>query len=118
MDDQTIDDATPTASTEDDGWQWAAVEIFGHTRHAGRIREIEQFGLKMMRIDVPVDGDPIGKGWQTRFYGGASIFSITLCTQEAALKANKPYVSPYRLQAPKDRLDEDTTADHDNDEPF
>jgi hypothetical protein len=89
----------PTAQSQgDDGWEWATVEIMGHRSHAGRTREVEKFGQKFLRVDVPIDGDPI-KGWRTHLYSGASIFSFSLCTEEVALKANRPYVSPYRLQA-------------------
>lgn len=88
----------------DDGWSWAIVEIFGHRRHAGRIREEERFGTKMLRIDVPLKGDPEKNGWETHWYGGASIFSLTLTDEATALKINKPYEAPstYRLSAPAD----------------
>lgn len=62
---------TDQQHAEDDGWQWAIVEIFGHRKHAGRTREEERFGAKMLRIDVPIDGDP-AKGWTTIYYGGSS----------------------------------------------
>ncbi|RWH31605.1 MAG: hypothetical protein E5X22_22805 [Mesorhizobium sp.] len=39
-----------------EGFEWAIVEIFGHRRHAGRAREEERFGAKMLRIDVPTIG--------------------------------------------------------------
>lgn len=89
-------------STESDGWEWAIVEIFGHRRHAGRIREEERFGAKMLRIDVPVKGDPEKNGWETHWYGGSSIFSLTVTDEESALRANKPYEAPsvYRLPSP------------------
>ena len=91
---------------ESDGWEWAIVEIFGHRSHAGRTREEERFGAKMLRIDVPIDGDPANKGWLTHFYGGASIFSFTLATEERCLKANRPYVSAYIANhAPEDDPD-------------
>lgn len=96
-----------------DGWEWAVVEVFGHRRHAGRIREEERFGAKMLRIDVPVDGDPVAKGWRTHFYGGASLFSVSPCDRDAALKANKPYAPPVRLSLTHREPDEG-----DDDMPF
>lgn len=90
-------EAAARAEEESDGWDWAVVEVMGHRRHVGRIREEERFGAKMIRVDVPIDGDPVAKGWRTHFYGGASLFGITPCTREAALKANKPYEPPARL---------------------
>ena len=44
-------------SVEQDGFEWAIVEVLGHRKHAGRVREEERFGAKMLRIDVPVHGD-------------------------------------------------------------
>jgi|SRR5579883_2022307 len=67
---------------------WACVEIFGHRRHYGRIAEVERFGTKMLRIDVPslreapTNGEP--ETFETFFYGGGSIFSLTPMTEEAA----------------------------------
>lgn len=109
--------AEQSALTADDGWEWAVVEIFGHRRHAGRTREEERFGSKMLRIDVPIfapartlfdaaDGKPEAPEivWQTHYYGGASIFSYTLTDEASVMRANKPYESPYRMRlaAPDD----------------
>ena len=91
---------------EEDGWEWAIVEIFGHRTHAGRTREEERFGAKMLRIDVPIKGDP-ANGWETRWYGGASIFSMSLSDEATVMRANKPYESPYRLRAPDPDDDEE-----------
>lgn len=104
-DEATTDEA---AAVEEDGWEWAIVEIFGHRKHVGRIREEERFGAKMLRIDVPVDGDPAAKGWITLWYGGASVFSMTLTNEASAMKANKPYAPParYAISAPSDKEDE------------
>jgi len=79
-----------------DAFEWAIVEVFGHRRHAGRCREEEKFGTKMLRIDVPIEGDP-AKGWTTQFYGGASVFSYTLTDEATVMKINKPYAPPARL---------------------
>ncbi len=68
-------------------------------KHAGRTREEERFGAKMLRVDIPIDGDP-EKGWETRWYGGAAIFSMSLTTETVVMKLNKPYESAYRLRAP------------------
>lgn len=67
---------------------WACVEIFGHRKHYGRIREVERFGTKMLRVDVPVGGAAplLGEAeqFETFLYGGGSIFSLTPMTEEAA----------------------------------
>lgn len=68
---------------------YAVVEIFGHRRHAGRITEVEQFGSKMLRVDVPKEGD-FDKGYVSHFYGGASIFSLTHTDIETVRRMNTP----------------------------
>lgn len=99
MSDTTAATPTPLAET----WEWAMVEIFGHRQHAGRCREEERFGAKMLRVDVPIKGDPIANGWETHWYGGSSIFSYTLTDEDSAMRANKPYQpATYRLPAPQD----------------
>ena len=35
-------------SVEQDGFEWAIVEVLGHRKHAGRVREEERFGAKML----------------------------------------------------------------------
>jgi len=78
--------------------RWAIVDLFGHTRLAGRVTEVQQFGATMCRIEVPaVDGHP---GF-TRDAGGASIFAITDITEELAVgftRAQQPRpVQRYEL---------------------
>lgn len=97
MDEQANETGAP--SIEAEGWEWAVVEIFGHRKHAGRTREEERFGAKMLRIDIPTKGDPAAHGWTTLYYGGSSIFSFALSDEDFCIKANKPYESPYRLIA-------------------
>lgn len=91
-----IEERTETADQED-GWEWAIVEIFGHRRHAGRTREEERFGTKMLRIDVPNKGDPAENGWTTHYYGGSAIFSFSLTDEATALRINRRYESASRI---------------------
>ena len=116
----SISEAGTGKPVEEKKWEWAVVEIFGHRRHAGRAREDERFGAKMLRIDVPVKGDPTANGWETHWYGGSSIFSYTLTDEESVMRINKPYesASPYRLSSPAQGddyysgpIDEDSSAD-------
>jgi len=98
---------------EDDGWTWGVVEIFGHRRHAGRTREEERFGAKLLRIDIPNKGDPAIHGWTTHYYGGSAIFSFSLADEATCLKINKPYEPPSRLALSGPELEDD-----DDDRPF
>lgn len=79
-----------TDETTEGMWNgiWAVVELFGHVRIAGRITEVEHFGGKMARLDVP-DGD----GFVTEFFGHSAVFRIRPVTEDVAravADANKP----------------------------
>jgi hypothetical protein len=97
---------------------WACVEIFGHRKHYGRVKEVERFGIKMLRVDVPqAPSLPLlseEERFETFLYGGSAIFSFTPMTEEAARKwaettRAKPIQSLNRLPPPKDydEFDED-----------
>lgn len=59
---------------------WAILEQLGHRRLAGRVSEVEMFGVKMGRIDIPqADGKMM-----TKFFGGGSVYSMTIVNEEAA----------------------------------
>ncbi|CAM5655752.1 hypothetical protein MAUB1S_11400 [Mycolicibacterium aubagnense] len=99
-------DGTETAEAE--GFEWMMVEIFGHRSHWGRGKEVERFGSKMLRIDVPQvlwsmpsqdepNPKPVVTGWVTHFYGGSAIFSNTLTDEETAIRRNAPYTRPGKF---------------------
>jgi hypothetical protein len=69
----------------------------GHRRHAGRCCEVERFGAKMLRVDIPVKGDPLANGWESAFYTGSSLFSYRLTDEATVMKANRGYSEPARL---------------------
>jgi len=72
---------TGILTTAEPAPSWAVVEIFGHRRHVGLVSEVEQYGAKMLRIDVPAADGSIEA---TLFYGGAAIFSVVPVTAEFA----------------------------------
>lgn len=112
MTDATIIDPAVASTSEptDDQLEYAIVEIMGHRRLAGRILEVERFGTKMLRIDVPKEGD-FAKGFVSQFYGGPSIFCVTPTNLATVYKENKPFEPARRYIA--SRSDED-----DDDRPF
>lgn len=78
--------------------EYAIVEVFGHRRHGGRVSEVERFGTKMLRIDIPkpdaaaAPGDPFaGAAYESHYYGGGSIFSLTPVTLDIVKQMNAPY---------------------------
>ena len=112
---ETQEATQETKTQETDGWEWAIVEIFGHRSHAGRAREEEKFGARMLRIDVPIKGDAAAHGWETHWYGGSSIFSYTLTDEDSVMRSNKPYESPARFRLPPPKEERPRP---DDDEPF
>ena len=60
---------------------WAIVELMGHKRLAGHVREVQQYGVTMMRLDALVDG---GERLETNDVGGSAIYRIQHCSEEKA----------------------------------
>lgn len=60
---------------------FAIVELFGHTKIAGRVTEQNIAGTNMLRVDVPEtkSNPPF-----TRFFGSAAIYAINPVTEEVA----------------------------------
>lgn len=57
-------------------------ELMGHRRLGGRVSQVEQYGVPMLRIDVPAlkQGEVVA----TQFVSGASIYCLTPTTEEMA----------------------------------
>lgn len=58
--------------------EWAILELMGHRKLAGYVQDVEAFGGRMLRIDVPSEPPA------TQFYGAASIYCVTPTTEETA----------------------------------
>jgi hypothetical protein len=68
--------------SENETGYWAIIDLFGHTRIAGRVTEVERYGSVMGRIDIPE-----GEGFRTEFFGGGSVYRERPCSEEAARAA-------------------------------
>lgn len=115
---------TETPDDVEPGFEWAIVEIMGHRKLFGRIREEERFGAKMLRIDIPkptaprtlfdaADDKPeeATVTWVTQWYGGPSIFSMTLTDEATVMRANISHVAPSRYLPPPGDDDSDYDMD-------
>lgn len=60
---------------------WVILEVMGHRRLAGYLREQEIAGKAFLRIDVPTDPP------STQFYGADSVYCLTPVTEETARAA-------------------------------
>lgn len=105
-----------TADTTPTDVGWAVVEIMGHVRVAGRVREETLFGSALIRVDVPaVDGHPAF----TRYYHPQALYSLCPTDETTALAVARYARLPLleRWQLPVDRprpiADSDELADLD-----
>lgn len=64
--------------------QWAIVELFGHTKIAGKLSEQVIGGCSFIRIDVP---EINGKQAFTKLFGQGAIYSISFVDEETAIGA-------------------------------
>ena len=70
---------------------WALMELFGHTRFAGRVVEQQIGGSSFIRLDVPEVVVVSSKGTDTyppftKFFGPGAIYSITPVEESVARK--------------------------------
>ena len=96
--------------------EWAILELMGHRRLAGLVKEETLGAASFIRIDVP-DGD--GGFSATQYYNPAAVYCMTPTTKEMAEQVaaqNSPEpVSRWELPAPDPDPDEkvmEDTGDH------
>lgn len=70
---------------------WAIVELFGHTKIAGKCTEQNIAGTNMLRVDVPAVE---GRQAFTKFYGSAAIYALTPVDETTA----KHFVSKLSVE--------------------
>ncbi|MFA7254089.1 MAG: hypothetical protein WC107_06080 [Patescibacteria group bacterium] len=95
---------------------WAVVEVMGHSRYAGLVREQAVGGAAFIRVDVPQLGDRMA---YTKLLGAGSIFCITPVSEEVARNvAAQCYERPVTVYAPsvQPQLSNDR-EDFEDDEP-
>lgn len=82
--------------------EWSILELMGHRRLAGFVREVDLAGASFIRIDVPGDGAGVVL---TQLYGASSVYCLTPTTEEiarAVARQNQPEpVQRWELPAPK-----------------
>jgi hypothetical protein len=57
---------------------WAIVELMGHRQRGGYVKDVEMFGGKLLRVDIPVNAGTT----VTEFYGCAALYALRPCTEE------------------------------------
>lgn len=92
---------------------WAIVELMGHVRLGGKLTEEERFGVKLGRLDIPD-----GERFVTQFFGGQSVYRITIVDEAAARAVARrtpepvsAWELPKQLEAPGSRRVVETYRD-------
>lgn len=93
---------------------WAILELMGHRQRGGYVKDVEMFGGKMLRIDIPVNGDTT----VTEFYGGSAVYALRPCTEEIVRKhVSQSYEGdPRPVRALDYKPREEDTEFHDEEE--
>ena len=94
---------------------WAVLELMGHQRIAGFVREVSLGGAAMLRVDVPeIDAIPAF----TKFVAPGALYAVTPCTEEVAMMVIKrDRVTPvtlFQVPANRQRLLEFAGEEYDN----
>lgn len=64
---------------------WVILELMGHRRLAGYLRDEVVGGTSFLRIDVPGDDGTVA----TQFYSGSAVYCITPTTEAVARRVAK-----------------------------
>lgn len=113
-----------TDTTNDPFAGWAILELMGHRRLAGYVREVELAGAGVLRLDVPHPDAPQDldhldpEHWSaTQFYSPAALYCLTPTTQDAARTvaagSDPAPVKRWELPAPPARDDPHGIFDED-----
>jgi hypothetical protein len=93
---------------------WAILELMGHRRLGGKVQDVEMFGARMCRIDIP-DARHADKTHATQFYSAPSVYCVTPCSEETArqvAKLNQP-APVQRWELPPVAVDDGDSPDND-----
>lgn len=100
---------TDTQQTAETFETWAILELMGHRRMAGKVREQEVFGTNLCRIDVykGADSEPS----MTQLYSASALYCVTPCSEEIARR----YAARYDDSGPVARWELPPPAEDDGD---
>lgn len=91
---------------------FALVEQMGFRKTVAKIREVEQFGAKMLRLDVPfwngLKQDVPPDGYTTRFAGGSSLYQVSPLDEELALNYARQQSDPRPVRPTSFRIEHNT----------
>lgn len=71
---------TSTENTAPKDFSWVLLELMGHRQRIGKAKEEEIAGSKLLRIDIPTEGED----YVTEYYGASSIYALRPVSEEVA----------------------------------
>ncbi len=80
---------------------WAILELMGHRQRIGHVSEIEAFGGKLLRIDIPTEAGDV-----TEFYGCSSVYSLRPVSEAIARDQAKRYGDPRPVRPVDYRIED------------
>lgn len=95
---------------------WSVLELMGHRRLGGYVREVELAGHGLIRIDIPGEG---GETFVTQYYSPSALYCLTPATEDAAREVaryNRPAPVARLALAEPDLSSRRATARYDDDE--
>lgn len=99
---------------------WAVVDVMGHQRYAGRLREITVAGAGFLRLDIPPT-QAHAAPWSLILAPG-SIHSIRPTTEDVARRvadvAHQVPLHPFEVDRPRAIEGPHLTGDEPDDEPY
>jgi hypothetical protein len=99
---------------------WCILELMGHRRLGGFVKEVQVAGAGFLRIDVWADNDKPAEAVITQFYPPSSVYCLTPTTEamaRAVAKSNMPQpVQRWELPALPPRAEVSMTGDAGPDE--
>ena len=97
--------------------EWAIVELMGHRRRAGRVDEVDRFGAKLLRVDIPCRnaGPDACETFVSEYYGGSAIYAFRPCAEDVARAAAAAIGDPRPVLPATFRLAQESGDEHDAD---
>jgi len=87
----------------------------GFRRTVGKVSEVEMYGTKMLRLDIPPPNGG-GEEWTTRFCGGPSLYQVSPLSEAVALDMVKDQVDPRPIKPTDYRIEDHRSSDGDDEE--
>jgi hypothetical protein len=92
---------------------WALLELMGHRQRVGHVREVELYGGKMLRIDIPVIADGKPAETVTEFYGCSSIYALRPISEDIAQDHAKRASDPRPVRPLEYRIEDKSQSEGD-----